>query len=238
MSLQPGVRSEDMGLPPDVRILVTRDALPVWYSLLQQGFLLDAKLGVSLKNILSEQIGLSPEYLEDRVQTIFMDGKAVDSLDKTHVAEGCVVALSAAMPGFVGAAFRRSGYYATMRSSTTHHDTHGDVAEKQGRFTLKLFNLLADELGQFFFARGILLKTQAFSDFLKRHSESSSLGIREVGFDGAVLDLRGALSETETQSIVPHSESLFSNILAAIDTKEVIRISITTAQAPPTEDEH
>ncbi len=237
MSLQPKVGSEDMGLPPDVQILVNRDALPVWYSLLQQGFLLEARLGVSLTNILSDQIGLSLEYLEERVQTIFVDGKAVDSLDKTLVAEGCIVALSAAMPGFVGAAFRKSGYYAVMRSSTTHHHAHDDRGERQGRFTLKLFNLLSDELGEFFLTRGILLESQAFADFVGRHHGGPSLGIREVGFDGAAIGLNNALSEADAHSATPRLKFPFSALLAGIRSHKIIRIKVTPVQATRTEND-
>lgn len=237
MSLQPEVRSEDMGLLPDVQILVDRDALPVWFSLLQQGFLVEARLGVSLKSILCDQIGLSPEYLEDRVQTIFMDGKAVDSLDKTLVEEGCVVALSAAMPGFVGAAFRKGGYYAVMRSSTTHHHAHGDHGERRGRFTLKLFNLLADELGEFFLTRGILLEIHSFADFVKRYPGPPSLGIREVGLDGAALDFSSALSGTHAHPATPNLEFLLSALLAAIHPHKIMRIKVTPAQATRTEND-
>ena len=221
--------SHETGRLHDVWILVNRDALPVWFSLLQQGFLVEANLGRSLTNVLSDQIGLSPEYLEERVQTIFMDGKAVDSLETTLVAEGCVVALSAAMPGFVGAAFRRSGYYAVMRSSTTHHHEHGDQGERRGRFTLKLFNLLADELGEFFFTRGILIESHALAGFLKKQPESFLLRIMEVHVDGVPVDLMRALSPGDEQGPLSHPDTLFRALVPESPPCDVLRIAVVSA---------
>lgn len=221
--------SSKSGSVHEWRILVQRGAMPVWFSLLQQGFLVEAQLGHSLMNVLSEQIGLSPDYLEERVQTIFMDGKAVDSLETARVSEGCVVALSAAMPGFVGAAFRRGGYYAVMRSSTTYRLESGGRAEIRGHFTLKLFNLLADELGEFFFTRGILIESKAFAGFLGKQPEGFWGGIMEIQVNGAPIDLTAVPSPQEGLSARSLYAATFRDLVARTRPFDVLRIVVASA---------
>ena len=74
--------------------------------------------------------------------------KVVDDVNTALLQDGCTVALSAAMPGLVGATFRTGGLLAAFRSDITHQEegvpteTHG-----VGMVKIKLFNLLS--LGRF-----------------------------------------------------------------------------------------
>jgi len=61
-----------------------------------------ARVGLSVKKVLCEQWGISPEYLDKRVKTIFLNGNAVDDIDKAILQDGSTLALSAAMPGLAG----------------------------------------------------------------------------------------------------------------------------------------
>ena len=57
------------------------DKIQGFFPLLQRGFMVKVQIGCSIKTILCEQFGLDPEYVEDRIQTIFLDGKMVDDID-------------------------------------------------------------------------------------------------------------------------------------------------------------
>ena len=105
--------------------------------------------------MLREVFGLTDEYIETRIQTVFLDGKPVDDIDTALVRDGATLALAPAMPGLMGAMLRRGGYYAPMRSGITHR---GDAAPRgigEGRITVKLFGMALRELGPKLLERGI-----------------------------------------------------------------------------------
>jgi hypothetical protein len=133
--------------------------------LLQQGFKLRALERSSIRKVLCGQYGLSHEYLDQRINTIFLDGKPVDDVDSAIIESGSRLALSAAMPGFVGAALRKGGFYKSMRQAITHVGRTETVSSSDGLFALKLFNVVFKELGPLFLELGIWLDRQDFEHF-------------------------------------------------------------------------
>ena len=155
--------------------------------ILQGGFQIGVKVGFSIKQLLCEQFHLDLDYVENRVSTIFLDGKPVDDMETAIVREGSTLALSAAMPGLVGATMRRGGYYAKFRSVISHQQQGASSESTQGAITVKLFNVLAEELGPGFLTRGIRLKAQNLKAFLENRPagfwdslESARLDDREM----------------------------------------------------------
>jgi hypothetical protein len=114
--------------------------------------------GGSIRDFLCEQVGLSPDYLEDRIQTLLGDGKAVDDFDATVIKTGSVLALSGAMPGLAGATLRRGGFYGKMRGEISHTEKTDIRACGQGHVTVKLFNLIQKEAGPLFLKKGVLVQ--------------------------------------------------------------------------------
>ena len=117
----------------------------------------------SVLEFLVEDLGLTPEYVRQRITTVFLDGQVVDVLEDAALREGSRLALSAAMPGLVGATLRRSGPYAAMRAEITRpaeHEVHVCSAATTV-VEVKLFNLLIDEIGPVLLERGVLLEREA-----------------------------------------------------------------------------
>ncbi len=132
------------------------EELSVFFPMLQQGFMLKIQTGYSIKDIICNYLCMSPEYIEDRIRIAFLDGKPVDDIGSAIVRRGSVVALSAAMPGLVGATFRRGGHLALFRGSITHHENEAHPApQSEGFAVFKLFNLLVKEMGPAFLEKGI-----------------------------------------------------------------------------------
>ena len=124
------MNKKNEGFPAaELQISVNAAQLPEFFQLLQQGIILRREVGCSVKSFLYHQLQLSCEFVEDKIQTIFLDGKPVDDLDAAYVKDGCSLALSAAMPGLVGATMRRGGYYASLRAQISH----GSEAENRSR---------------------------------------------------------------------------------------------------------
>jgi len=96
------------------------------------------------------------------------------------VNEGAIVALSAAMPGLVGATMRRGGTYATLRSSISFTETDESIERQRGLMTLKLLNMVGRELGPAFLANGVYLAGEQLTDFLVRSGNDFKEGCREA----------------------------------------------------------
>jgi len=171
-------------------LCIENDLVPRFFALLQRGFMVKVQAGSTIKSLLRRQFGLSPEYLEKRIQTIFLDGKPVDDLDYAIVKNGSTLALSGAMPGLAGATLRKGGYYAPMRSQISYREESAPKPHDEGMIFLKLFNLLLKELGPSFLKRGILVKGEDLSGFFKRQRDDFWAGCKGVRVDGEKISLK------------------------------------------------
>jgi len=123
--------------PQSLTLRVSRRQLERFHPLMQEGFMVRTQLGCTIKALLCDQFKVSPEYLEARVQTVFLNGKPVDDIESTEIPAGATLALSAAMPGLVGATLRRGGYYAPMRSDITYRKEEAHGARGEGMVRIK-----------------------------------------------------------------------------------------------------
>jgi hypothetical protein len=126
-----------------------------FYPLLEKGVVLSARTGCTLRDFLCGQVGLSDLYVDDRIQTLFLDARPVDDVDHAYVKDGATLALSAAMPGLVGATMRKGGRYAAMRRDISQDTDACGICEATGKITLKLFNMVAKEIGGRLLAAGV-----------------------------------------------------------------------------------
>ena len=157
--------NEDMPAPacPDLLIKQTKQqALAGFSSLLQHGIVVHIDRPVTLVPFLLDLPGFSEEYIEKTVQTVFIDGVAADSLDRT-LPPGTTLALSAAMPGLAGAIFRRQGLHGSLRSHTRKKPAA--PTEQSGFITLKLFNMIAADRIRDLLEHGICVTGSSFVAF-------------------------------------------------------------------------
>lgn len=153
--------------PQCLVLAVAPSLISDFFSLLQQGVRVHCRTECTLGDLLSEQWGIDPGYAQNRITTIFLNHRAIDSIDTTRVRGGSTLALSGAMPGLVGATMRRGGHLAAMRGAMTHHQDETAGEENHGWVRLKLFNLLLPELGPGFLERGILIDGNELRRFLQ-----------------------------------------------------------------------
>ncbi|MBL0714162.1 MAG: hypothetical protein JJV98_10720 [Desulfosarcina sp.] len=145
------------------------DALPVFRSLFQKGVGITIQTGTSLENLLCCQWNIDRAYVMGRISTLFLDGHPVDDLPGAVVHDGATLALSGAMPGLIGATMRRGGVLASFRDGITYCETSEGGHGGRGRITLKLFNLLIEELGPLFLARGIWVSRSRLAELFPGH---------------------------------------------------------------------
>ena len=155
---------------------VSPKLIPLFFQLLGQGFSVNIHSGVTVKDLLCKQLGIHKDYLDQRIQTIFLNAKVVDDVNTAIVAEGATLALSGAMPGLVGAILRGGGYYAAMRNQLSHRESQTSSQVQSAKITLKLMNIVAKELGPIFLQRGIRLNGQTLREFIERRMDDLKAG--------------------------------------------------------------
>jgi hypothetical protein len=172
------------GAVSHISLTMGQELFVEFFPILQQGFGIMALVPCTIKDLLCDQLGLSHAYVSERITTIFLDGKATDSIDEAIVKEGSTIALSAAMPGVVGATMRRGSFYASMRSAITCTDNGNTGACREGMIRVKLFNLLLTDLGPEFLNRGVIMTPSDLADFFLHKPDFNWQGCNEAFIDG------------------------------------------------------
>jgi hypothetical protein len=178
----------DAETTPRLTLTVTPGGLSRFLPLLGQGFTVKRPAGASVEDFLCRACGMGQDYLRERIQTVFLNGKAIDDLAAAMVIDGSTIALSAAMPGLAGAVLRKGGAYAAMRRQISHASPGGSRAGGPVSVTIKLFNLVARELGPGFLEQGVLIRGADLQDFFRRQDRGFGKIARAADIDGRPVD--------------------------------------------------
>jgi hypothetical protein len=158
-----------------------------FFLLLQQGVSIRRRVGCSVDGFLREEIGAASDTIE-KIQSIMLDGKPVDDIGTALIHDGSVLALSAAMPGLVGATLRRGGAYSSLRNAITYHEAGKACVPGEGWVRIKLFNLMMAELGPGLLRQGVLVHAADLADLLANRSQEFRQGC-SVTLDGKPIDV-------------------------------------------------
>ncbi len=168
-----------------ISLKLDKKSISPFSNLLQNGIRVEILAGRTVKMLLCEDFNVGENYLEDRIQTIFLDGKPVDDVDKAMVKNGSILALSAAVGGLVGSTLRRGGVLAVFRSSITYQQEEPVPDRPEGVLvSIKLFNLLINELGPQFLKKGIIIDREDVRSILEDGSHRLKSLSRSVELDG------------------------------------------------------
>lgn len=178
----------------DLSISAKPNLIPFFFQLLGQGFLVNAPANCSIRNLIIGCLGIPDDYLEERIQTLFLNGNVVDDLDSGIIKEGSTLALSGAMPGLAGAVLRRGGFYASFRRTISLEDSQSRIDEDDHWIVLKLFNMIAKELGPAFLEKGIWVEGAKLQKFLSRYSEELSMHETSGELNGEPADINSFMS--------------------------------------------
>lgn len=174
-------------MPHTILLDLESDRVPLLYSLLRRGFLIRVQAGTPLRTILTRDLGFSGERDLEGIQTVLLDGAPVDDLHASLPPGSSTLALSAAMPGLLGACLRREGAYAGLRSAITHSaggEVGGDGTQD---LRIRLYNVLAEQWGPHFLMQGIRVEAGELADWALRRMPELRRGLRGVRMDGCSL---------------------------------------------------
>jgi len=153
-------------------------------SILQAGFKVNIRTGVNIRDLLCNQFDVAPDYVKDRIRTAFLNGKPVDDFNTAMVEKEATLALSAAMPGLVGATFRKGGILAVFRGTITHTKADSSVEDREGTVSIKLFNVLAKEIGLTFLKRGLMVDSDTARGFFSHPPDAFRKGCKSILVEG------------------------------------------------------
>jgi len=177
---------------PHLAFFVDKGRLASFFLLLQQGVKIRRRVGCSVDSFLRQEIGAAPETI-DKIQSIILDGKPVDDIGSALVHDGSILALSAAMPGLVGATLRRGGAYSSFRGAITYHETGTACSPGEGWVEVKIFNLLMVALGPDLYGKGVLVSVADLLGLLMERADEFRQGC-SASLDGKPIDI-GMLGE-------------------------------------------
>jgi hypothetical protein len=181
---------------PVVRIEAGNTLVPYFRPVFQGGFLFRCQVGQSIADFLFRQLSLKKEFVEERISTVFLDGECVDDISLATMKDGSVAAFSSALPGLVGATLRRGGFYACLRDSITYRKEDMALEAQQGIVTIKLFNLLMDELGPVFLKKGIIMDRTAVVRFFLARKKDFWKEIKTVHLGGLSIGPEKLMEES------------------------------------------
>ncbi|MDJ0621488.1 MAG: hypothetical protein QNJ17_00910 [Desulfocapsaceae bacterium] len=148
------------------KIAVLPEKIEGFTSLLQAGITLTCRAGTSVGAFLHDLPGFDLEYITERIQTIFLDGSAIDDLEQQLIEKEHVMALSAAMPGLAGAIFRKNSICAALRAQKK--ETGRDLQHHEEiSVHLKLFNMIAREKGEGILGHGNVFNGKYLLEFFQ-----------------------------------------------------------------------
>ena len=158
---------EDQLALPNIHVTVPSSTLELFTTLLQSGIEVKTTSNQTLGRFLNNFPGFTAEYLAETVQTIFLNGTAIDDLTLTFEGDKPVLALSAAMPGLAGAIFRKNSFHSALRTDTGAVPSV-TASQKSITVILKLFNSIARERGGEMLHRGVCISSAHLTSFLEK----------------------------------------------------------------------
>jgi len=163
------------------------DPIAAFFPFLQKGFYVEITPG-NLQDMLCQMCGIDSGRVRDRIQTLFLNGKPVDDLETVFVQDGDCLALSAAMPGLVGATMRSGGVLAGFRNAISYRPAETQSNLHGGVLSIKLFNLLIKEMGPRFLRQGILMMPDDLRNLLASLLEDDWKNVKTAELNAQVIN--------------------------------------------------
>lgn len=181
-------------------------ALP-WRALFRRGVGTVVGVGCSVRETVRDSLGVAPEYIDERVRSVFLDNSPLDDIDTPTMAAGSTLSLGGGMPGLVGITLNRASPLCHFRGEIGWKGGK-ECGQGQGEITLKLFNLVAEDLVPPMLSRGVLINAADVAALLHECAlERQGLAhfVRHASLDGATIapaDLASALDNLPGRVLV------------------------------------
>ncbi len=187
----------------DVQFSIDTAIVPRFYPLIEKGYWTSVREGSTILDFLTEDLSLDSEYVENRIQTIFLNHKPVDDIASAPLYDNDRIAFSAAMPGLLGATMRKAGAYSTMRASISYDEKKPQPAAQPGSLNtgiwifVKFFNLIVKEIGTDVLKRGIRITGETLLDFIQSNKTALEEKTHKIRIDNQLSSLEEMLTKLD-----------------------------------------
>jgi len=190
----------------EIRIIVQKDKIERYTRILQSGIILQSEVGQSVGAFLANLPGFDTDYIINKIQTVFLDGNAIDDMGTQLINSPSVLALSAAMPGLAGAIFRRNSMHAALRTTDSNINV-STQAETTIAVRLKLFNMIAADKGEGILEKGGRFSGSILINFLQQRPQLKQSIINIETTEGCINTetLLSLLKPSEEYSVIVSS---------------------------------
>jgi len=175
-------------------LAVPRKAVPAFYGLLRRGVGVRLDEAVSVRDFMTEVLGMDPEYATNSVPGLFLNSAPVDDWRAELVGDGDEVGMSGTMPGLCGIALRRSSPISSFRPDLVSR--HAADEQKGGVAKVKMFNFVAQDCFPAVLKSGVIVSAPFLLQYLE--DEDVELDGCEGEWNGAAVapdTLRSVLAE-------------------------------------------
>jgi hypothetical protein len=181
-------------------LTIPETSATVWHGLLRRGVGVFLEQAVSVRDFMTEILGMDLDYATNSVPGLFLNNAPVDEWRKELVGDGDELGMSGTMPGLCGIALRRSSPIRAFRPDLVSR--HDEEKRMGGVAVVKMFNFVALDCFKPVLMRGVVVSPQAVLQYVDdqeidlrqcdcewNESPASPAEVREI-LTGACEDIR------------------------------------------------
>lgn len=197
----------DIGTEDRIEMTAPGGAHGIFSGISGFGFLIDAPPGATIREMLKDIIGLDDDYIRDSIGTILYNGKPVDDMDTWKIGKNPSIAVSAALPGVFGAAFRKQGKYAGLRpvcdqDNSSPGDADPACETEKPSVVLKLFNQSDRDIAPGLLANGVRMNGESFCAFWENRLRLTGAGNVRIVLNNRPVAPEALCRAIKTSSVV------------------------------------
>jgi len=136
----------------------------IWHGLLRRGVGIFLEKAISVRDFMTEILGMDLQYATNSVPGLFLNNAPVDEWREELVGDGDELGMSGTMPGLCGIALRRSSPIRAFRPDLVSR--HDDEKSTGGVAVVKMFNFVALDCFKPVLKRGVVVSAQAVLQYV------------------------------------------------------------------------
>lgn len=173
-------------------LTIPETSAKAWHGLLRRGVGVFIDHALSVRDFMTEVLGMDLHYATNSVPGLFLNNAPVDDWSRELVGDGDELGMSGTMPGLCGIALRRSSPIRAFRPDLVSR--HDDESRRGGLATVKMFNFVALDCFRPVLQRGVVVSPAAVLEYVDD---------QEIGLQGCVCEWNGSpASPAEVREIL------------------------------------
>lgn len=154
-------------------LTIPETSASVWHGLLRRGVGVFIDRALSVREFMTETLGMDLNYATNSVPGLFLNNAPVDDWSEELVGNGDELGMSGTMPGLCGIALRRSSPIRAFRPDLVSR--HDEEDRRGGVVQVKMFNFVALDCFGPVLRRGVVVSPAAVLEYV----DDQEISLRE-----------------------------------------------------------